>query len=457
MLVLGIDIGSLFIKVALCEVIDKDIKVVYTTKEINKGSKCGIIHDLVKTKKTLKTIIDRVSNILIDEISEDKNDSTKENEENSKPREIDHYIVNISGSSINSYTGTSTIPLWKKEGEDRRVKVTKKNINEVIDSAKMTYSNENKKVIHTIAQEYKVDDNEYTLNPVSMTGVKLKGNVLVIQSEKNQLENLDNILNECDIKEYDLVFSPIASAEAIIDEEDKDSGVIVVIMGGETTELVVYENSTLRLAKVIPLGSDFITRDIRYVLKVDYKASEALKRTKGDAFFEDGVSKDEKINLNKFSNLRNESIDDEHELFADNNNGDDENNVDLSHLSKIISSRTEEIFDKVLEDIYEGDFQRKVHTAIVLEGEAMKLKGADKLFNNMTNSSIVRRRITGIDSSSLNKESSRYITAIGLVKYGVNKNYFIVKKENEFDDEEIDNGEGRSMFSRFKTFLSDLV
>ena len=450
MLVLGLDIGSLFIKVALCEINERKIEVLYTTKEVNKGSKCGTIIDLEKTKKTLKTIIEKVKNKLTDNNSDNE---SNDNSEDIKEKIIDHYIVNLSGSSINSYSGTSTIPLWKKDGEDRRVKVTKKNIKEVIDSAKMTYSNENKKVIHTIPQEYKVDDNDYTLNPVSMTGIKLKGNVLVIQTEKNQLENLDNILNDCGISDYELVFSPIASAEAILDDEDKDSGVIVVIMGGETTELVVYENSVLRLAKVIPLGSDYITRDIRYVLKVDYKASEELKRLKGDAFFEEGVSKNEKINLTKFNNLKNT----ENELFE---KDEDENNIDLSHLSKIISSRTEEIFDKVLEDIYEGDFQRKVHTSIVLEGEAMKLKGADKLFKHMINSSISRRQIAGVENLLADRNNPAYITAIGLVKYGVKNNLFNASSnrnngyEEDDDDEE---NEGKSVMSRIKSFFSDLI
>jgi len=118
----------------------------------------------------------------------------------------------------------------------------------------------------------------------------------VIQAEKSQLVNLETVLNDCGIENYHVVYSPIASAEAILDNEDKESGVIVVNMGAETTELVIYHEGVLRTAKVIPIGADYVTKDLKIVLRIDYNCAEDLKINNGNAFVED-IDPDMIINL----------------------------------------------------------------------------------------------------------------------------------------------------------------
>jgi len=411
--ILGIDIGSMNIKTALCEIDDENkIKLLKLSSVKNKnGVKSGTIIDIEKTKMALKKVLEQ-TRLDFD-------------------GEIDNYIVTISGKGVSSYSGTANYPLWEQADVKRRVKVTRGHVVKVVRSAKLNFKNENKKDLHTIEQEFKIDEQPYTYNPVGMTGVNLKGNVLVLQAEKSQLVNLETVLNDCGIEKYDVVYSPIASAEAILDDEDKESGVIVVNMGAETTELVIYHEGVLRTAKVIPFGSDYVTKDLKIMFRIDYNCAEDLKITKGNAFVDD-IDPETMINLKQ----------------AD-SNGEDKT-VKLQMVGEIIAARMEEIYKKVCIEIYQGGYHKKIQT-IMLTGDGFRLKGADKLFEKEMNCKTIKGIIIGVEYPG-EREPWSFNTPLGLVKYALNKN--LLKMSDEDDDFEEE--EAESWWGRIKCIVSDI-
>ena len=411
--ILGIDIGSMNIKTALCEINDENkIKLLKTSSVKNKnGVKNGTIIDIEKTKIALKKVIEQ----------------TRLDFEG----EIDNYIVTISGKGISNYSGTANYPLWEQADVKRRIKVTRGHVVKVVRSAKLNFKNENKKDLHTIEQEFKIDEQPYTYNPVGMTGVNLKGNVFVIQAEKSQLVNLETVLNDCGIENYHVVYSPIASAEAILDNEDKESGVIVVNMGAETTELVIYHEGVLRTAKVIPIGADYVTKDLKIVLRIDYNCAEDLKINNGNAFVED-IDPDMIINLKQ----------------AD-SNGEDKT-VNLQTVGEIIAARMKEIYKKVCIEIYQGGYHKKIQT-IMLMGDGFRLKGSEKLFEEEMNCKTVKGIVIGVDFPG-ERDPWSFNTPLGLVKYALDKN--LLKTDEEDDDFEEE--EAESWWGRIKCIVSDM-
>lgn len=413
--IIGLDIGSMYAKAVLCRVdINKNITLVKSAaaQYKTKACKCGSLFTLEPARDAILQVVNSVKEGITEP--------------------IDSYLVNISGSGVSCYTGTAKIPLWKKEGDERRVKVTKTHVNDVVESAKLSYILEKNRVIHTFPQEFQVDDQPYTKNPVSMTGIKMKANVYVIQAEKSHLENIDTVLKDCGIKNYSVVYSPIATAEALIDEEDKDNGVIVISVGAETTELTIYHDGILRLAKVIPLGSDFITRDLKFIFKVDYKIAEEIKHNLANAFLED-IDKDEKIVLNP-------SLPEQ-----------DSNVQKLSYISEVVNARLKEIYEEVIKEIYKGSYHKKIHSSVILTGSGIKFKGSDKLFKECSQGNHIPGRLSGINLEQ-EKEDSMFYTALGLVKYSVINTIAKDKEEAEIADDEEDEG----TWSKFKNFMKDI-
>lgn len=385
MYILGVDFGSKYLKAALCvkDMESNEITVLKLYKFNYKAAKKGTITDLVKAKETFGILTEKI-----------KNDF-------SEP--VDHYVISVSGENVSSYTGTSTIPLWKQENEERRVKINDSHVFDVLQAAKMTaYNKDDKTELHSIPQEYQIDDQPPTQNPVDMSGVKLKGTVYVIQTDRAHKENVTDIMKDAGIDNYRIVFAPLATAEAVIDEDDKESGAIVVSVGDQTTELAVYLNGIVKMAKVIPFGSHNITKDLKIVLKTDYTSANEIKKNTATAFPDD-ADPEKMIEIPNSSSQKNE--------FSE------------QYIAKVVEARLKEIYDFVTKEIYKGNYQRMVHSPVIITGPGSRLKGSEKLFSDMNHSKTVTGTAQGIKCKA-GELTDEYFTASGLVKYAVNNDIF---------------------------------
>lgn len=409
MYTIGLDIGSMYVKGVLTEINEEgQIKVISAASGKHKGVKSGTIINLEEVRNCILKVLNSI---------------------NSKNYLIEKYLVNVSGRSVNGYYGKATIPLWKKDGDDKRIKVTKKHYTEVIESAKVSYLGEKSKIIHTFPQSFQIDDQPPTMTPLFMSGYKMKGIVYIIQAEKNHLENINTILNDCQISNYQLIFSPIATAEAILEQEDKESGVVFVNVGAQTSELTIYKAGVLVKSTVIPLGSDFVTKDLSYVLRIDNSTAEDIKLSSGNAFLED-IADDEILDIRSSAIM-------------------EDSEVRTKHISEIISARMKEIYEYIVKEIYEDDYQKNT-SSFIITGGGMKLKGAEKLFEQYTNQKLSKAIVNGIDISS-DYDQIFYATPLGLVKYAVTQNMLEFSKEVVEDEEEL------SGWQKFKRFLKDLI
>jgi cell division protein FtsA len=409
MYILGIDLGSKYIKAALCvkDIETDEITVLKLLKFPHKASKQGTVTDVVKAKEAFGSLLDKLKL----EFSE----------------QIDYYVISISGDNVTTYSGTSTIPLWKQENEDRRVKITKSHVNEVLKAAKMTAYNKDDKIeLHSIPQEYQIDDQPATQNPVDMYGVKLRSSVYVIQTDKANMENLSSIPESFSIYNHRAVFAPLATAEAVLDEEDKEAGAIVISLGDQTTELVVYLNGILRMAKVVPFGSGNITKDLKILLKTDYSTANTIKKDNASAFSKDA---------------------DTERIVEVPNSSAQKNEYTEEYISRIAEARLKEIYDFVTKEIYKGSYQRQIHSPVIITGPGSRMKGADKLFSEINNSRTVKGKAVGVKGKA-EEMTEDYLTAIGLVKYAL--------LNDIFGDGE-DDGKKKKMWDRLKKFVSDLT
>ncbi len=215
------------------------------------------------------------------------------------------------------------------------------------------------KILHVLPQEYTVDNEQGILDPVGMSGVRLEANFHIITGQVSASNNIRRCVERAGLKVAGMTLEPIASARAVLTDEEKEAGVALVDMGGGTTDITIFQDGIIRHTAVIPFGGNVITKDIKEGCSVMKHQAERLKLRFGSALA-DEVYDNRIISVAGLKGRPNKEI-------AEKN------------LARIIQARVEEIFDYVLEEIRRSGYQRKLVGGIVLTGGGSLLKHIEKL------------------------------------------------------------------------------
>jgi cell division protein FtsA len=215
------------------------------------------------------------------------------------------------------------------------------------------------KILHVIPQEFTVDNEQGILDPVGMSGVRLEANFHIITGQISASNNIRRCVERCGLRIADMTLEPIASAKAVLSEEEKEAGVALVDMGGGTTDLTIFQEGIIRHTAVIPFGGNVITKDIKEGCTVMHHQAEKLKV--------------------KFGSALTEEVFDNRIITIPGLKGQEPREISEKNLARIIQARVEEIFDYVLWEIRRSGYERKLIGGIVLTGGGALLKNIDKL------------------------------------------------------------------------------
>ncbi|MFN4196685.1 MAG: cell division protein FtsA [Caldimicrobium sp.] len=200
-----------------------------------------------------------------------------------------YVFTSIAGSHIKTYSGMGVIALKERE-------VTQQDVEEVLQSAQAVDLPPNKLVLHVIPQEFVVDQNKGILQPVGMVGVRLEAHIQLVTAEKAHIQNLLRCFENIGFEVDAVIFQGLASAEAVLTPEEKELGVLLIDIGGGTSDLVIYKEGVLRYASSVPLGGELLTGDLAICLRTTRAEAEKLKIEKGVCLRE-LVSEDEFIEV----------------------------------------------------------------------------------------------------------------------------------------------------------------
>lgn len=215
------------------------------------------------------------------------------------------------------------------------------------------------KIIHVFPQEFTVDNEQGISDPIGMCGVRLEANFHIITGQITAINNLYRCIEKAGLKVADLTLEPIASAEAVLYEEERQAGVALVDIGGGTTDITVFHENIIRHTAVIPFGGNVVTSDIKEGCTVLQPQAEKLKVRFGSALASEVYDN----RIITIPGLR----------------GRDPKEISEKNLARIIQARMEEIFDYVLWEIRRSGYERKLIGGIVLTGGGALLQHADKL------------------------------------------------------------------------------
>jgi cell division protein FtsA len=309
---------------------------------------------------------------------------------------INNVYVGIAGQHIKSLQTRGIHTRKNVLGE-----ISQKDIDALIDDMYAMVMTPGEEIITVLPQEYIVDNEQGIKDPVGMTGVRLEANFHIITGHVSNVTNIRTCVERSDLSISAIVLEPIASANAVLSDEEKEAGVVLVDIGGGTTDVAIFYDGLIRHTAVIPFGGNVITEDIRMGCRIMQKQAERLKVRFGSALVSE--SKDHEV------------------VCIPGLKGRDAKEIRLSTLAGIIQARMEEIIELVRVEIRNSGFEKKIIGGIVVTGGGSQLKHLPQLFEYITG---LDTRI-GYPTEHLantnqieNISSPIYATGIGLVLKG---------------------------------------
>lgn len=330
----GVDIGSAEIRAVIAQEIspEEPLRVVGVGITPSLGIRKGIVIDTDVVAKACNASLEQA--------------------ERMAGHTAESAVVGVSGTEISCQAALGVIAVGRADGE-----VIEDDMNRVLEEvqARLTLPL-NREIIHVIPRDYRLDDQKNIRDPLGMQGVRLEMNALVVSGTTTHLKNITRSLDQAGSTIDSFIVEPLASAEAVLHQKQKELGTVLVNIGGSTTSLAVFEDGDLLHLAVLPVGGDHITNDIAIGLRTSIDVAEAVKLQYGTALSRE-VNKKEEIDLNRF---------DTHE----------EGIVSRHHVAEIIEARLEELFIFVNAELKTIGREGLLPGGVVLTGGGALLPGA---------------------------------------------------------------------------------
>ncbi|MBW2164403.1 MAG: cell division protein FtsA [Deltaproteobacteria bacterium] len=253
-IVVGLDIGTTKICAVVGEFNEKGAEIIGVGTYPSVGLRKGVVVNIDNTVDSIQRAI--------------------EDAELMAGREIGSVFIGIAGSHIKGFNSHGVIAVKGQE-------VSQEDVDRVIDAARAVAIPLDREVIHILPQEYIVDKQGGILDPVGITGVRLEAKVHIVTGAVTAAQNLIKCSNRAGLDVVDIVFQPLASAEAVLTQEEKDLGVALIDFGGGTTDLALFTESAIKHTAVLGLGGNNLTNDIAVGLRTPSKKAEQIKIRNG--------------------------------------------------------------------------------------------------------------------------------------------------------------------------------
>ncbi|MEL6863248.1 MAG: cell division protein FtsA [Bacteroidota bacterium] len=315
-------------------------------------------------------------------------------------RQLGHSIktvhVGIAGQHIKSLQHRGILTR-----DDVLTEINQKDIDRLINDMYKLVLPPGDKILHVIPQEFTVDSEQGITDPIGMSGVRLEANFHIITGQITASNNINRCVNRVGLRIADMVLEPIASAESVLSEEEKEAGIALVDIGGGTTDLTIFQEGIIRHTAVIPFGGNVITKDIKEGCTVMHQQAEKLKI--------------------KFGSAMSTEVFDNRIITIPGLKGREPREISEKNLALIIEARIEEIFDYVMWEIKRSGYERQLIGGIVLTGGGALLNHLDKMVAYHTGMSTrIGMPVEHLAHGYSERLSSPvYATSVGLLLKGI--------------------------------------
>ncbi len=373
-ILVGLDLGTTKVCVVIAEVQPGGhINVIGVGEKPSRGMRKGVVVNIENTIESVKTAVleaERMAGVHTGSV-----------------------FAGIAGGHIKGLNSHGVIAVFRKDKE-----ITREDVERVVDAAKAVALPVDREVIHIIPQEFIIDNQDGIKEPVGMSGVRLEAEVHIVTGAVTSVQNIIKSVERAGYAVDDIILQPLASAEAVLSPDERELGVVLVDIGGGTTDMAVFVDGSLWHSSVISIGGNQLTSDIAIGLRTPNHEAEEIKRKYGCA----------KVSMVK----ENEAI------TVPGVGGRQPRTLPRRELAEIIQPRMEEILELIDMEIKKNGFEEKAAAGVVLTGGASLLDGIEQLAEEILQVPIrvgTPRNIVGMVDII---NSPKFATGVGLVCFG---------------------------------------
>jgi cell division protein FtsA len=308
--------------------------------------------------------------------------------------EVAAVYAGVAGGHIRGLNSRGVVAV---SGKDREVSPA--DVARAVEAARALNLPQDREIIHVLPQTFVVDDQDGVREPIGMTGVRLEVEAHIVTGAMTSVQNVVRSVNRAGLTVQDIVLEPLASAEAVLLADEKELGVVLVDIGGGTTDVALYREGAIWHTAILPLGGDHISNDIAVGLRTSSADAEGLKRRYGCALTS-LVSAEETVDVPSVG-------------------GRKARQLSRQILSEIIQPRVEEIFTLVARDLARAGFRDAATAGVVVTGGTSILEGVPEVAERVFDLP-VRRGVPDVDGELAEVvKSPIYATGVGLALYGL--------------------------------------
>jgi cell division protein FtsA len=412
------------------------IEILGLSKALSKGVKRGVVLNIEETVNAIQTTVEDVqkrSGIMFSEV-----------------------FVGIAGQHIKSMKNRGYI---MREAYDDEIK--KEEVFKLIEDMHKIHIDIGEEIIHVIPQNFIVDNETGVKSPIGMCGRRLEANFHIVIGQVAAAKNIEKCIRKANLIVKDMILEPLASSDAVLTDDEKEAGVVLVDIGGGTTDVAVYYDNIIRHTAVIPFGGNVVTKDIKEGCAILQRHAEQLKIQYGSALGD--IAPDDKV------------------VSIPGISGREPKEISFKSLAYIIQSRMEEIIDAVNFEIQNSGYADKLAAGVVITGGGAMLKHLPQLMKFKTAMDVriglPNEHLAGSAKNEINQPM--YATSVGLIMRGFEyletykktfnagsseefvKPKAVIVEQNDEDEEEsftapVQTEEKISLTDKIKTMLSKM-
>lgn len=401
-IITSIDIGTTKICVLIARILDnKELEIIGVGKSPSHGLKKGVVVDVAKTIYSIKNAVQEAQ--LMAGIT------------------IESAVIGISGGHISSLNSNGIVPIKRNE-----IKI--QDIENSLAAAKAVPIPDGQQILHVLPQYFIIDGTTMVHDPLGMHGIRLEVQAHIITGAVSSVQNLITCCEQSEIMVSDIILEQLASANAVLSDDEKKLGVAMLDIGGGTSDLAIYYQESIFHTMVLPIAGNHFTQDLAIGLRTTLAQAEQIKKEYGLAYL--GLLKDDNF------------------IEIEQVQGNDRQIIQLHDMVRILQPRAQELFLIVKKEIEKHNLTPYISTGIVLTGGGSLLEGMVELAEDIfqTTVRIGKPHITFDLPESL--YNPIYATGYGLLVYVLKKRQQIYKENNSFLSHRV--------LERMKSWIVDL-
>jgi cell division protein FtsA len=384
-IIVGLDIGTSKICSAVGEMTEHGVEIIGIGSHGSLGMRKGVVINIDNTVASIKKAVEEAALMA--------------------GCEINTVFTGIAGSHIKAFNSHGVVAVKTRE-------VTQRDLDRVLEAAKAVAIPTDQEVVHVLPQDYIIDDQDGIKDPLGMSGVRLEARVHIVTGATTAMQNVVKCCNRSGLHVADVALMPLACADAVLTDDEKDLGVALADMGSGTTDITIFHDGTVKHTAVLPIGGNHVTNDIAAGLRTPFVDAERIKLRYGCA----------KASM----------VAEQVRLEVPSSAGKPQRSVSRQILCEIIEPRMDEVFQLIRKEIVKSGYEDYLGAGVVMTGGSMLLPGAVEAAEIAIGAPVRLGTPRHVGGSVDVIANPIYSSAIGLVLYGIKRqehSFFRVRED----------------------------